>query len=159
MEIVIRASILFWVVWIITRALGKRELAELAPFELIVLIVTGDLIQQGVTQEDFSVTGASIAISVFALWATLLSFLSHRSKALRRALEGQPVIILRDGRLQEDALRYERITDDDVREAARQRGIPSLALIEVGILEPDGRFSFIRTDQRESDAGPPHHEV
>jgi len=154
MEIVLRATIMFWAVWGVTRITGKRELAQMSPFELILLVVIGDLIQQGVTQEDFSITGATVAISVFALWGVLLSILSNHSQRLRRALDGQPVIVVRDGSFQHDVMRYERITDDDVREAARSRGIASIAQIEVGILEPDGQFSFIRTDQSATDQPP-----
>jgi uncharacterized membrane protein YcaP (DUF421 family) len=158
MEIVVRATLLFWVIWLITRGMGKRELAEMSPFELVVLVVMGDLIQQGVTQEDFSVVGAATAVGVFAAWALVLSVLSNRFDLARRAFDGQPVIVVRDGAFCIDAMRAERILEDDVREAARDRGIASIALVEVGILEPDGGFSFIRTDDRGLDP-PPSHEV
>ncbi|MGH2675866.1 MAG: DUF421 domain-containing protein, partial [Actinomycetota bacterium] len=62
MEIVIRATIVYFLIWILIRALGKRELAQLGVFELVLLVTIGDLVQQGVTQEDFSVTGALLAI-------------------------------------------------------------------------------------------------
>lgn len=146
MEIIVRATVLFWVIWLVTRGMGKRELAEMSPFELVVLVVMGDLIQQGVTQEDFSVVGAMSAVGVFVAWALVLSVLSNRFPAAKKAFEGQPSIVVRDGAFCKEAMAAERVHEDDVREAARARGIASIAMIEVGILEPDGQFSFIRTD-------------
>jgi uncharacterized membrane protein YcaP (DUF421 family) len=142
-EILVRASLTFWFLWIVARGLGKRELAEMSPFELILLVTVGDLVQQGVTQEDFSLTGSFIAVGALAFWILVLSIISHRVPASRKVLEGSPVIILRDGELDEDVLRLERITEDDVDQAARSQGIRDLGTVEVGILEPDGRFSFL----------------
>src|SRR3546814_8680912 len=74
MDIVLRASIMFVVLYLLLRLLGKRELSQMTPFEFVVLVVMGDLIQQGVTQNDFSVTGATLAIVTFAFWGLLLSW-------------------------------------------------------------------------------------
>src|SRR3546814_17951128 len=74
MDIVLRATAMFFVVYGLLRLLGKRELSQLTPFELVVLIVMGDLIQQGVTHNDFSVTGAILAVVTFAFWSLLLAW-------------------------------------------------------------------------------------
>ena len=101
MEIVVRATIIFWFLWLVTRGLGKRELAEMSPFELILIVTMGDLVQQGVTQEDFSVTGAILAISTLAVWILLLAWLSRRSMRIREVLDGTPVVLVHDGELVE----------------------------------------------------------
>jgi uncharacterized membrane protein YcaP (DUF421 family) len=142
-EILIRATIVFWVLWVVARGLGKRELAEMSAFELILLVTVGDLVQQGVTQEDFSMTGALIAVGTLAFWILVLSMIGHWVPSTRRVLEGAPVVILRDGELADDILHLERIGRDDVEQAARAQGIRDLAAIDLGILEPDGRFSFL----------------
>ncbi len=144
MEIVARATVVYLLLWAMARGVGKRELAEMSAFELILLVTMGDLIQQGVTQEDQSVTGAVLAVGTLAFWILVFSYLSFRFRPLRRGLEGAPTIVVRGGRPLEEVLRIERVTLDEVREEARNQGIADLDDVEFGVLEPDGRFSFLR---------------
>src|SRR5688572_22361670 len=146
MELVLRASFLFLFLWLLTRALGKRELAEMSAFELLLLVTVGDLIQQGVTQEDFSTTGAVLAVSTIAVWISIFSWMSYRWKGAQRLVEGMPVLIIKDGEPITEALHIERVSLDELKEGARQQGIEHLSEVKVGILEPDGRFSFLRRD-------------
>jgi uncharacterized membrane protein YcaP (DUF421 family) len=153
MEIVIRATVIFFFLWMLTRALGKRELAEMTAFELLLLMVVGDLIQQGVTQEDTSITGAMLAVGTIGAWIVTFSYLSYRFRSARKVIEGVPVIVVRDGRPVEPALRLERVTLDEVLESARNQGIANLRDIDLGILEPSGQFSFLQhkgDDERHS---------
>ena len=152
MEIVIRASAIFWLLWILLRAAGKRELAEITPFELILLIVMGDVIQQGVTQEDMSVTGAALAVSTMMLWALGLSYASFRSRRVGRALESAPAIVVQDGQLDHRMLRIQRLTCEEVLDEARNVGIASLDEVRFGILEADGKLSFVRVAPSPSDS-------
>lgn len=150
MEIVIRATVIFWFLWLVTRGMGKRELAEMSPFEMILLVTMGDLVQQGVTQEDFSLTGAALAIATLAFWVLLSALLARRSPAAKRVLDGVPVLLVRDGRFLESSMRHEGIGEDDVREAARNQGIADLSEVRAALLEPDGTFSFLTSDAARS---------
>lgn len=143
MEIVLRATAIYFFLWVLTRGLGKRELAEMTAFELLLLVTLGDLIQQGVTQEDMSVTGAMLAVGTLAVWILLFSWLAFRFRPARDVIEGVPVVVLRDGRPLKAALRLERVTVDELVGSARQQGISDLADVDLAILEPDGRFSFL----------------
>jgi uncharacterized membrane protein YcaP (DUF421 family) len=154
MEIVVRASIIFLFLWIVTRALGKRELAQLSPFELVLLVVMGDLVQQGVTQNDHSITGAVLAVGTITLWILLFSFVSFRSRRVSEILDGVPSVVVQDGRPVEEVLRIQRVSAADVHEAARDKGIGDLARVRIGILEPDGNFSFVTWDDEESPPEP-----
>ena len=145
MDVVFRAVTLFLFIWLVTRAVGRRELSTLEPFDLILLIVLGDLIQQGVTQNDFSVTGAMLAGGTFALMTVLLSWLGFRFSALQPILEGDPVIVVERGKPVEKNLRRNRITVEEVAAQARiQQGIAHVEDIEWGVLETSGQFSFIK---------------
>ena len=97
MDIVLRASVMFAILFLLIRLLGKRELGQMTPFELVVLVVMGDLIQQGVTHNDFSLTGAMLAICTFAFWGLTLSWLTYLFPRLKGALEGEPRVVVRDG--------------------------------------------------------------
>lgn len=143
MEIVIRASIIYFLVWILIRAMGKRELAQMGAFELVLLVTIGDLVQQGVTQEDFSVTGALLAIGTLAFWILISSYVSFRFDRTRGLIEGKPVIVLHEGKVQREALRIERVTEDELKDAAREQGIADLRRVRFGVLEADGKFSFL----------------
>jgi uncharacterized membrane protein YcaP (DUF421 family) len=146
MEIVVRATIVYWFLWLVMRGIGKRELSEMSPFELILLVTFGDLVQQGVTQEDFSITGVVIAVGTFAFWVVLVAYGQFRWPRVRRALSGTAAVVVRDGVPLERVLRLQRTTLDDVREAAREQGIGNLRDVRLGILEPDGKFSFLRAE-------------
>jgi uncharacterized membrane protein YcaP (DUF421 family) len=147
MEILLRSTIIFFFIWLLTRALGKRELAEMTAFELILLVTIGDLVQQGVTQEDMSVTGAILSVGTIGFWILLFSYVSFRWRRTEDVINGFPVIVVRDGKPLEEVLRIERVPTDEVLEAARNQGISDLSDVEVGIIEPDGRFSFLRYDR------------
>src|SRR5690242_15657507 len=105
MDIVIRATIVFFILWILLRVLGRRELSELTPFDLVVLIVLGDLVQQGVTQEDMSITGSSLAAATMVAWTIVISTGTFWSRRVRRVFKGVPLIVMRDGEIYEKVLR------------------------------------------------------
>ena len=144
MEIVVRATIVFWFLWLVVRGTGKRSLSELTPLDLLLVVVVGDLVQQGVTQEDMSITGAVLAASVFVGWTLVADAVEKRSDRARRLLSGEPVIVLRGGKPLEERLERERITLEELKEAARLEGHRDLEDLEYAVLETDGKFSFIR---------------
>lgn len=143
MDIVFRAIAIFAFLLLLTRIVGRRELSSLEPFDLILLIVIGDLVQQGVTQSDHSVTGAILAAGTFGILTVVVSYLSFRFARLRPVIEGEPMILLQDGKPIERNLRRERITLGELAAAARQEGIASLDRVQWAVLETGGRISFI----------------
>lgn len=143
MEIMVRATVIFFFVWGLMRVMGKRELSELTAFELVLLISIGDLIQQGITQEDMSITGAMLAVGTIAAWIMAFSFMSFRWRRSRPVLEGSPVLVVHLGEVLENALHVERVTVDELKDAAREQGVEDLSDVRYGILEANGRFSFI----------------
>jgi uncharacterized membrane protein YcaP (DUF421 family) len=157
MDIVLRATIIFLALYALVRLMGKRELGQMTPFELIVLVVIGDLIQQGVTQNDFSMTGAIIAISTIAFLALGMSWLSYLSPRAERLLEGEPRVIVRDGELLTANLKRNRLTLAEIESEMRLAGIAHLDDVAWAILEPRGKMSFIeRPDTGGSEEPPPH---
>ena len=143
MDLTIRAVALFSFVFLITRIIGRRELSSLEPFDLILLIVMGDAIQQGLTQDDYSVTGALIVIGTFAVLQVLVSYLSFRFPRLRPALDGEPIVIVQDGKAIDGNMKRERITLEEVMVEARQQQVTSLDDIAWAVLETSGKVSII----------------
>ena len=142
MEIALRALVVFVFLWGITRAVGRATLGELSTFELLLYVTMGDLVQQAVTQQDSSVTGGIVAISVFAVLTVMLHWVQWRFPRTRSVINGTPVVVMRDGQLLPQPTREQRLSDTDVMAAARQQGIRSLDEVELAVLEADGRISF-----------------
>ncbi len=126
-----------------TRIVGRRELSSLQPFDLILLVMIGDLVQQGVTQNDFSVTGIVLAAGTIAALTVVVSYSSFRFPRLRPVLDGEPVIVLERGEPIRKNLDRNRITVDELRAAARQEGYGRLQDVEWAVLETSGQISFI----------------
>jgi uncharacterized membrane protein YcaP (DUF421 family) len=143
MDLTVRAIVLFGFVYLITRVIGRRELSSLEPFDLILLIVMGDAIQQGLTQDDYSVTGALIVVGTFALLQVLVSYMSYRFPRLRPALDGEPIVIVQDGKPIERNIKRERLTLDEVMVEARLQQVASLDEIAWAVLETSGKISVI----------------
>jgi uncharacterized membrane protein YcaP (DUF421 family) len=143
MDIVLRAAVAYLFILFLMRVVGKRELSSMAPSDLILLVVMGDLIQNGVTQSDYSITGVVLATSTFGLLAVLTSYVVFRSKRAKRIIEGEPVILVQNGEAIDRNLNGERLTLDDVMEEARMQQVDSLDQIKWAVLESSGAISVI----------------
>ncbi len=153
MDLVLRATFVFFLILVVTRAIGRRELSSMEPFDLILLVVIGDLVQQGVTQSDQSITGATTVIVTLALLTVATAYLSYRFRRLRPVLEGQPIVLVADGEPIERNMRAQRITRDELEAEARLAQIGSLREIRFAVLETNGRISFFSGESGGSGGG------
>src|ERR1700710_1178209 len=144
MDLVLRSIAVFFLILVITRAVGPRELSSMEPFDLILLVVMGDLIQQGVTQSDYSLTGSTIVIVTIAVLTVGTAYLSFRFRRLRPLLEGEPVVLVAGGRVIESNLRRQRMTVEELLAEARLQSIGCLDAVEYAVLETNGRVSFLK---------------
>ncbi len=143
MDIVIRAIVGLLFVFLLTRVVGRRELSSMQPFDLILLVMIGDLVQQGITQNDFSVTGMLLVGSTVALLTVAISYTNFRFPRLRPILEGEPVLVVQDGKPIERNLRRNRITMEELAALARGQQFGSLDDVQWAVLETSGQISFI----------------
>lgn len=143
MDIILRAAVVFVVLLVVMRLVGRRELSSLQPFDLILLIVIGDFVQQAVTQNDVSVTGAVLAVGTIAILAVCTSWLGYRFTFFRSLLEGRPIVLVERGEPILRNLRRERITLEELAAQARLQQIESLEQVRWAVLETSGAISFI----------------
>jgi uncharacterized membrane protein YcaP (DUF421 family) len=143
MDLVFRALVLFAAVYLLLRVVGRRELAEMEPIDFILLIVLGDAIQQGLTQDDYSVTGALVTIFTIAAIQVAVGYMTYRSGKVRTIMEGEPVVLIEDGRVIEKNLHRARIAKDELAEEARLSQISSLGQVAWAVLETSGKISII----------------
>jgi uncharacterized membrane protein YcaP (DUF421 family) len=154
-EIVVRAVVVFLFLWLITRIVGRSTLGEISTFQLIVFITMGDLVQQAVTQQDYSVTAAVLAVSTFALLTILISWVNQRWPRARPVIQGTPVLLVVNGEPQIETLRRERMSVDDLYSDARQEGIERLSDVRLAVLETNGQVAFFTGDPKDGAASAP----
>ena len=147
MDIALRAIVVFGLLLVVTRAVGRRELSSMEPFDLILLVVLGDLIQQGVTQSDYSLTGTLIVVGVIAVFTVGTSYVSFKVPRLRGVLEGEPIVLVEHGNVIERNLRRERMTHDELAAEARLQQIADMERVRLAVLETNGSVSFILEDK------------
>ena len=143
MDLVLRTIVVFVLILVVTRAVGRRELSSMEPFDLILLVVMGDLVQSGITQSDYSLTGTAVVIFTMAVLVVLTGWLSFRFVRLRPLLEGEPTLLIADGDLLKRNLRRERMTVEELRAEARLQSIGSLRDVKWAVLETNGKISFL----------------
>jgi uncharacterized membrane protein YcaP (DUF421 family) len=155
MEIVYRALFVFAFLWCITRITGRATLGELSTFQLLLYVVMGDLVQQAVTQQDYSVTSAVLVIGVFSLLTVGISWLNSRVARVRPLVHGVPLVVLEGGEPLLDALRSVRMSLDDLMTAARNQGIDRFGDVRLAVLETNGRISFFTAEAKSGSGDPP----
>src|SRR4029453_2249875 len=143
MDIVIRSAVVYLFVMVLMRLLWRKELSKKQPFDLLILVVIADFVQQGVTQQDYSVTGAVLAVGTFSLLIVATSWLAWRFPRTRPIIDGNPVVLVEDGNPILDNLRRERISVEEIAAQARLQQLDSLKRVRWAILETSGEISFI----------------
>ena len=139
----LRTLILYFAVIAAVRLMGKRQIGELDPSELVVTILVSDL--AAVPMQDLGIPMASgiIPIATLIVLEILLSWLALKSRFFRRLLNGQPAIIIRSGKLDIQKLRQMRLTTDEVVETLRKQNVSSIADVKYGVIEPDGSLTVV----------------
>src|SRR3954467_2550921 len=148
MDIVLRGVFVFVFLYVLMRVIGRRELSSLEPFDLILLIVLGDAVQQGLTQDDNSLTGAFLAIGTIAVLQLGVSYTNFRFPKLRPILDGEPIVVVQDGKPIEKNLNRERVTLDDLAAAMRLQSIGSLDEVAWAVMETNGAISFCKKSDK-----------
>ena len=140
---VLRASVIYVLVMALVRASGKRAVGQFTPFDLILLILIGNAVQNGINGGDNSLTGALIMATTLIALNYLVAFLTSRSARVERVVEGVPVVLARDGIVFEAVLRRELVSRDDFKEALRLNGVGDVADVALALLETNGSISVV----------------
>ena len=145
-EIVLRTAIVYLFLVVVLRLSGKREVGQLSILELIVILVISDAVQNSMVGENTTLWGGLVAVLTLVVIDQALNQVRRRSRRVREALEGEPRLLIRDGRLLQRALREEEIAEDDVRTAVRKHGLARVEDVRLAVLETDGSISVVPRD-------------
>ena len=140
---VARGIVIYVLVLVLMRFSGKRAVGQFTPFDLVMLILIGNAVQNGINGGENSLTGALIMAGTLVALNYATAWLTARSVAAERLIEGVAVIVARDGQIFHDVLRRELVSKDDFEEALRTSGVRSEKDVEVAILETNGKISVI----------------
>lgn len=143
METVIRGIFIYFVVLVVMRAAGRRSVGEMTAFDLVLLLIVAETTQQALLGDDFSLTNAVVLVVTLFSIDILLSFVKERWPAADKVIDGRPTILLSDGQVDEKALKYTRLDENDLLEAARREGLARLDEVRYAVLEVNGDISVI----------------
>ena len=145
-QFVLRAVVIYTLVMCLVRISGKRAVGQFTPFDLVLLILIGNAVQNGLNGGDNSITGAALLAVCLIGLNYFVAMIAARSPRARRLIEGEPVVLARDGQVFRDVLRRELVSPADFREAMREVGCDDIARIRVAMLETNGRISVVLDD-------------
>ena len=150
LEIVLRVGIIYVVVLVGIRLTGKREVGQMTPFDLVLLLLIANAVQNAMTGPDTSVTGGLVAAGTLLLLNRLVGYVVWRSKKARGIIEGSATILIHEGKIITAHLAKEQITPEELNQALREHGIASISEVYLAVLEIDGSISVVRKDDFES---------
>ena len=140
---VLRATAIYALVMVLVRVSGKRAVGQFTPFDLVLLILIGNAVQNGINGGDNSLTGAAIMATTLIALNYAVAFVTSRSRRAERLVEGEPVVLARDGKVFDHVLRRELVSQSDFREALRMNSIEDVAEVELALLETNGHISVV----------------
>ena len=143
--VVLRTVLVYLALIVGLRLAGKREIGQLTVFDLVVLLLISNAVQNAMVGTDSSVTGGLIAAAVLLVGNMLVAQLRLRSTRLRRLVEGTPTLLVLHGAVIPEHLRRESVDEDMLEAAVREHGVSSLADVEMAVLETDGSISVVPT--------------
>lgn len=140
---VLRAFVIYVLVMLLVRLSGKRAVGQFTPFDLVLLILIGNAVQNGMNGGDNSITGAALLAICLIAMNYAVAFLAARSPRARHLIEGKPVVLARDGKIFRDVLHRQLVSNADFHEAMRETGCDDIGRIRVATLETNGRISIV----------------
>ena len=147
-SIVARTAVVYLVVLLGLRLAGKRELGQMTPFDLVVILLVANAVQNAMVGPDTSLSGGLIAAAVLIVGNYGVALVRQRLPWLRRAVEGTPTLLINDGKFVAEHLRREGLNEDEVMMAIREHGLTDVAQVRMAVFETDGSISIVPTDAR-----------
>lgn len=156
-EIILRTAIVYFVILIGIRLTGKREIGQMTPFDLALLLLISNAVQNAMTGPDTSVSGGIVAAGTLLLLNAAVTRVVWKNRKVRRIVEGTPTLLIRHGKIIQEHLEKERVTVDALTQALREHGVASVDDVSLAVLEIDGSISVLKNEEVPSVDGPHRH--
>lgn len=158
-ELMLRAAIVYFFVFALLRVAGKKHVGEMAPFDLVVLLILSESVQNALIGDDRSITGGLVASATLVGISALVGYASWRNKTVANLFEGRPRILVRNGHVLKHVLAREQITRAELLEALRREGCTSVTRVRYAVLENDGDITVGLRAKRRQQADPPASRI
>jgi uncharacterized membrane protein YcaP (DUF421 family) len=143
-EIVVRVTIIYAACMVLLRISGRRELSQLAPMDLLAMLLLSETVSPALTEQDTSVTSGLVAAAMLLALCVLTSILVHRFPRAERILQGHAVVLIEDGKVNRAVLDRYRMTNEDVELALHEGGLLDVSDVRRGFVETDGRITLVK---------------
>ena len=140
-ELIFRSLVIYFALLFLLRLTGKRQIGQFSPFDLILLLLVSEAVQNAIIASDDSLTAGLIAVATLIAANYLVGLATFKSKRLERVVEGRPQVLIHEGRIFEDVMREARMTRKELDTALRHEGFFELGKIKLAILETNGDIS------------------
>jgi uncharacterized membrane protein YcaP (DUF421 family) len=147
LQIVLRTGVVYLLVLIGVRLSGKREVGQMTPFDLTLLLLLSNSVQNAMTGPDTSLLGGAVAATTLLVMNFVLADFSGRSRRFRRFVQGEPSLLVHDGKVIESHMLRERVSMDELHRALREHGISCTDQVALAVLEVDGSISCLKYDE------------
>jgi len=151
-QIVLRTGVIYLLVLMGVRLSGKREVGQMTPFDLTLLLLLSNSVQNAMTGPDTSLMGGAVAAGTLLILNYLIAELSGANRRFRRVIQGQPTLLVHDGKTIESHMAKEHVSMDELQRALREHGINSTDQVALAVLEVDGAISCLKYDEIKPDA-------
>jgi uncharacterized membrane protein YcaP (DUF421 family) len=152
LQIVLRTGVIYLVVLIGVRLSGKREVGQMTPFDLTLLLLLSNSVQNAMTGPDTSLIGGVVAATTLLLMNYVVGTLSGKNRVFRRVVQGQPSLLIHDGQPIQEHMAKEHVSMDELERAVREHGIAQCSDVALAVLEVDGSISCLKYDEIKPDA-------
>jgi uncharacterized membrane protein YcaP (DUF421 family) len=158
LDVALRTTLVYLALLVGLRLTGKRQLGQLSVFDLVLLLVIANAVQNAMVGPDTSVWGGLVAAAVLIAWHRVIGWAQRRSRHVAKLLGGSPTILIHDGRVRTEALAHEGLTEAELLQALREHGVAAPADVRIAVLETDGMISVIQHADVKPGARP-HHRI
>ena len=156
-EIALRTTVIYALVLIGIRVAGKREVGQMTPFDLVLLLLIANAVQNAMTGPDTSVTGGLVAAATLLGLNTLVTRVVLRNRRARRWVQGSPTLLIHDGKMIPEHLAREQLSSEEIHQALREHGVATVAEVQLAVLEIDGSISVLKKDEMPTVTHSHHH--
>ena len=150
-EFVLRAVIVYAVLLAMIRMSGKRTMGQFTAFDMLLIVLLGNAVQNALLGKDTSMTGGLLLAATLMTLNWLVGFATSRNKRVERLLEGEPVVLARDGHVYRDVLRRELVSRDDFAKSMREAGCSDISRVRLALLETNGHITLLLRDAEVAD--------
>ena len=146
LDVALRTSVVYFALLIGLRLTGTRQLGQMSTFDLVLLLIIANAVQNAMVGPDTSLAGGLVAAGVLIAWHRVIDWWRLRSRGISKLLTGEGIMLIHAGRILEEHCVRAGITHDELRQALREHGVASVQDVMLAVLEPDGAISVVRFD-------------